>query len=37
MSKETFEKSRAIQDAAGPCFHCGGMNVWEKKDAWVED
>jgi hypothetical protein len=35
MERESFELSDLSRNST-PCPHCGGIHIWDKKDAWLE-
>jgi hypothetical protein len=35
MEGESFELSDLSRNSTS-CPHCGGIHIWDKKDAWLE-
>jgi hypothetical protein len=35
MERESFELSDLSRNSTS-CPHCGGIHIWDKKDAWLE-
>jgi hypothetical protein len=35
MERESFELADLSKNSTS-CPHCGGIHIWDKKDAWLE-